>query len=181
MGRGRPPKPLTDLILSGTYRKDRHSGRIVAALTPPTPSAETPRQRAPLPPLGRWPSHLSADERKLWISTSKARPWLTTADEHVLEQFCVLTLKDRQARKDAASKVKSKTRFSVSEREQLFKFLAHLDAGRDSWVIPAVPAITPDVDAASSEPDPWDKFLNCSPNCTCKECDPYGFNAAMHS
>jgi phage terminase small subunit len=78
---GRPRKTALELLISGTYRKDRHGSR----------------SQEPTAPLGGPPKHLSAEERKVWRETAASAPWLRHPDRPQLEIFCRLLVESRVA------------------------------------------------------------------------------------
>lgn len=82
--RGRPPKPIAQHILSGTFRADRHSGDV------PKPADGVPT----------CPKDLGADAKKVWrelVRTMKKAGILTKADGWLMARFCTAVVRLRAA------------------------------------------------------------------------------------
>jgi hypothetical protein len=76
---GRPRKSTLQLLIAGTYRKDRHGSR----------------SQDPTAPLGGPPKHLSADQRRCWREVAVSAPWLRLPDRGPLEVYACLMAEAR--------------------------------------------------------------------------------------
>ena len=61
---GRPRKSALELLIAGTWRRDRHGGRSLS----------------PTDPLGAPPAHLSPEQRRCWCEVAACAPWLRFPD-----------------------------------------------------------------------------------------------------
>ena len=93
---GRPRKTALELLIAGTWRKDRHGGRSLS----------------PSDPLGPPPGHLGAEARRCWSELSACAPWLRLPDRAQAEVFVQL---QAEARTDFAAM--SATRLSLLSRQ----------------------------------------------------------------
>jgi P27 family predicted phage terminase small subunit len=86
MAKGRKPKPLTEHIANGTYKKSRHDKRFVA----PKPLSSIPKM----------PAYMPSECAEDWVqvcSTLLGNGLLTHEDLHGIEAYCVLRLQYREA------------------------------------------------------------------------------------
>jgi hypothetical protein len=76
---GRPRKSALELLIAGTWRRDRHGGRSL----PPTD------------PLGNPPAHLGPAVKKIWREVAASAPWLRLPDRGPLEVYVCLMAEAR--------------------------------------------------------------------------------------
>ena len=76
---GRPRKTALELLIAGTWRKDRHGGRSLS----------------PTDPLGAPPAHLSPEQRRCWYEVATCAPWLRLPDRGPLEIYVCLMAEAR--------------------------------------------------------------------------------------
>ena len=76
---GRPRKTALELLIAGTWRRDRHGGRTLS----------------PTDPLGPPPPHLTPEQRRCWLETAVVAPWLRLADSGPLEVYACLLAEAR--------------------------------------------------------------------------------------
>ena len=76
---GRPRKTAPELLIAGTWRRDRHGGRSLS----------------PTDPLGAPPPHLTPEQRICWLETATSAPWLRLPDRPQVELYACLMAEAR--------------------------------------------------------------------------------------
>ena len=117
---GRPRKTALELLIAGTWRRDRHGGRTLA----------------PTDPLGPPPPHLTPEQRRAWLETAVAAPWLRLPDRPQVEIYVCLMA---EARADFSAM--SATRIGLLSRQASKLGLGPVDRTRITQ--PPEPSVNP--------------------------------------